>query len=146
MRLGINGRLDTIQAAILLAKFEIFPEEIEKRQIVAERYNRALKEKFYFQEVPKDCKSAWAQYSIRPGNQNKKTREDYIKVLKDNGTPTAIYYLKPLHLQKLFSHLGYNKDDLLLSGKIAKDIFSISFHPYLKEDDQDIIINLLVNC
>ena len=143
VRLGINGRLDTIQAAILLAKFEIFPDEIEKRQNIAKRYNDALKDKFYLQEVPAGYKSAWAQYSIRPKNGN---RDYYLKLLKENDIPSAIYYPKPLHLQKVFSHLGYNKDDLLLSGKIAEDIFSIPFHPYLKEGDQNIIINLLVNC
>jgi len=144
VRLGINGRIDTIQAAILLAKFKIFPEEIDLRRKVAERYNNVLEDKFYLQEVPDGYKSAWAQYSIRPGNQNKKTREDYIKVLEDNGTPTAVYYPKPLHLQKVFSHLGYNKNDLPLSGKIANDIFSIPFHPYLDEVDQGLIIKLLV--
>lgn len=144
VRLGINGRLDTIQAAILLAKFEIFPEEVEKRQIVAERYSRVLREKFYLQEVPKDYKSAWALYSIRPKLEYKKKREDYIKILKENNIPTAVYYPKPLHLQKIFSHLGYNKDNLLLSGKIVEDIFSIPFHPYLEEEDQGIIIDLLL--
>lgn len=140
-RIGLNGRLDTIQAAILLAKLEIFPEEIDLRQKVAERYHNALKDKFYLQAVPESCKSVWAQYSIRPKDGN---RDHYLRILKDNNIPSAIYYPKPLHLQEAFESLGYNKGDFLVSENCSEGIFSLPFWPYIDEINQDLIITLLL--
>jgi len=141
VRIGINGRLDTIQAAILLAKFEIFPEEINLRQKIAERYNNALKDKFYLQVVTEEYKSVWAQYSIRPKENN---REYYLSLLKSNNVPTAIYYPKPLYLQEPFRSLMYNKEDFLVSEKCSGDIFSLPFYQYIDEINQSFIITLLL--
>jgi UDP-2-acetamido-2-deoxy-ribo-hexuluronate aminotransferase len=142
IRTGINGRMDTIQAAILLAKFEIFPEEIEKRQQVAGRYNMALSEKFYLQQIPEGYKSAWALYSIRPKNNK---REYYLRLLKDNNIPVAVYYPKTLHIQKSFRYLGYGKGNVLVSESCSEYIFSIPLFPYLRLKEQKSIINVLAN-
>ena len=143
VRIGINGRLDTIQAAILLAKFEIFPDEIKKRQEVAQRYNGLFSDGFFLQESPSGCSSAWAQYSIRPKDHNI-SRNEYISRLKDNKVPNAIYYPKPLNLQYAFiSSFNYYETKLLASEEISKNIFSIPMHPYLGYKSQSKIIEIL---
>lgn len=141
VRVGLNGRLDTIQAAVLLVKFEIFPDEIDLRQKVTERYHNALKDKFYLQAVPESCKSVWAQYSIRPKENN---RDYYLRLLKDNNIPSAIYYPKPLHLQDLFAGLGYKKSYFPISEKVSGDVFSIPMSGYLEKKYQEIIIGKLL--
>jgi UDP-2-acetamido-2-deoxy-ribo-hexuluronate aminotransferase len=138
IRLGINGRLDTMQAAILLAKFEIFPEEIELRQTVAERYSGLLKKKVSVPYVGKNCKSAWAQYSILCDN-----RYEMIDRMKSAGIPTAIYYPIPLHLQGAYRYLGYQKGSFPVSEEIAERIFSIPMHPYLTEEEQKTIASAI---
>jgi UDP-2-acetamido-2-deoxy-ribo-hexuluronate aminotransferase len=141
IRTGINGRMDTIQAAILLAKFEIFPEEIEKRQQVACRYSGAISEKFYLQQIPEGYKSAWALYSIIP----KENHRDYcMRLLKENNIPTAIYYPKVLHLQDAFSKLGFKKGYLPKSEKVSDSIISIPFSPYISEFEQKIVVSDLL--
>ena len=132
IRVGINGRLDSMQAAVLLAKLEIFDEEIELRQEVARRYNEALKDYVKVPFVKDHNISVWAQYSILHPR-----REKILEKLKENGIPTAIYYPKPLHLQEAFSYLGYRKGDFPVSEKIADEIFSIPMHPYLTPEEQD---------
>jgi UDP-2-acetamido-2-deoxy-ribo-hexuluronate aminotransferase len=140
-RIGINGRIDTIQAAILLAKFEIFDEEIKLRQKVAQRYSDGLKDYVAVPFIKEYNLSAWAQYSIMHPE-----REKIISKLKDNGIPTAIYYPKPLHLQKAFAYLKYKAGDFPVCEEIAKKIFSLPMHPYLGVDDQDKIINTIKKC
>ena len=143
VRIGINGRLDTLQAAILLAKFEIFPDEIKKRREVAKRYSDLLSNKFFLQEIPSGCSSAWAQYSIRAKNHNL-SRDKYISRLKDNKIPTAVYYPKPLNLQNAFiNSFNYYDKKLPVSEKISKSIFSIPMHPYLDYKSQNKIIETL---
>jgi UDP-2-acetamido-2-deoxy-ribo-hexuluronate aminotransferase len=135
IRVGINGRFDTMQAAVLLAKFEIFEEEIALRDKVANRYSEGLKDVVVVPEVKADRTSVWAQYSILVNDRNKVTT-----ALKEKGIPTAIYYPKPLHLQVAFESLGYRKGDFPVSEDIADRIFSIPMYPYLSEEDQDYII------
>ncbi len=134
IRIGINGRLDTLQAAILLAKFSIFPEEIELRQEVARRYNALLGGRVTTPGIPKDYRSAWAQYSIlvRDGAE----RSDLMAKLREAGIPTAIYYPKPLHRQTAFAGLGYREGDFPVSDECAARIFSLPMHPYLTAEDQ----------
>lgn len=135
VRIGINGRLDTIQAAILLAKLEIFPEEIKQRQTVAQKYAKGLQEKVTVPEPPDRYTSAWAQYSIIT-NQ----RHLLIETLKKKDIPTAIYYPKPLHLQTAFSYLDYEKGYFPVSEQTAETIVSLPMHPYLDTNSQDTII------
>ena len=138
IRVGINGRMDTIQAAVLLAKFEIFDEEICLRQEIAARYSQALKDVVKVPFVKEQNISAWAQYSVLH-----KEREKIINNLKENDIPSAIYYPKPLHLQAAFSHLGYDEGVLPVAEKVAKEIFSLPMHPYLEKKDQDKIIKAI---
>ncbi|MCB2221309.1 MAG: DegT/DnrJ/EryC1/StrS aminotransferase family protein [Bacteroidetes bacterium] len=138
VRIGINGRIDTLMAAILLPKFEIFQEEIELRQVVANRYSDQLKGLVKTPFVKDHNVSAWAQYSILHSERSK-----VMEGLKQEGIPTAIYYPKPLHLQDAFSNLGYGKGDLPVSERIAAEVFSIPMHPYLSKDDQDQIVEAI---
>jgi UDP-2-acetamido-2-deoxy-ribo-hexuluronate aminotransferase len=140
-RIGINGRLDTMQAAILLAKFEIFDEEIKLRQKVAQRYTEGLKDFVAVPFVKEHNLSAWAQYSIMHPE-----REKIISKLKDNWIPTAIYYPKPLHLQEAFAYLKHKPGGFPVCEEIAKKIFSLPMHPYLGVDDQDKIIDTIKKC
>jgi dTDP-4-amino-4,6-dideoxygalactose transaminase len=135
----MNGRMDTIQAAVLLAKMEIFEEEIEQRQIVAQRYTDGLAGKYVTPTIPEGNRSAWAQYSIQS-----EEREQIMASLKKSAIPTAIYYPKPLHLQKAFGYLGYEKGCFPVAEEISLKIFSLPMHPYLEEKDQNDVISRLL--
>ncbi len=138
VRIGMNGRLDTIQAAVLLAKFDIFAEEIELRQEVAAQYNERLAKAapdLVLPSIPQGYVSAWAQYSVLA--RDSEHRADIQATLKEAGIPTAIYYPKPLHLQGAFAGLGYKEGDFPISEDCSKRIFSLPMHPYLKAADQD---------
>jgi dTDP-4-amino-4,6-dideoxygalactose transaminase len=134
VRIGINGRLDTLQAAILLAKLDIFDQEVAARQEVARRYGQALKDVVVVPPVAPECTSVWAQYSVLSDR-----REELQGKLKAAGIPTAVYYPLPLHLQGAFAHLGYRPGDFPVSEHAAKSIFSLPMHPYLKPEDQETI-------
>jgi len=135
VRVGINGRLDTLQAAILLAKFEIFPEELTLRQRAAERYSRLLAHSsLVLPTVPEDCTSAWAQYSVLA--RDAVHRSSIRAALAEAGIPTAVYYPMPLHLQPALAFLGYAAGDFPVSEEISSRIFSLPMHPYLAEADQ----------
>ncbi len=135
IRIGLNARIDTLQAAILLAKLEIFPDEVQRRQEVAERYTQALKNKVKTPVIPKDSLSAWAQYSILSDD-----REGLMTSLKEAGIPSAVYYPKPLHLQQAFSYLQYPEGSCPVSESVSKQICSLPMHPYLEKEDQELII------
>jgi dTDP-4-amino-4,6-dideoxygalactose transaminase len=141
---GMNGRLDTLQAAILLAKFDIFPGEVELRQEVAHRYGELISENgngnpgFVTPEIPAGYKSAWAQYSIL--TEDKAHRKNTQDKLKEAGIPSAIYYPLPLHLQSAFASLGYRQGDFPVSEDCSKRILSLPIHPYLEKTDQERII------
>jgi len=143
IRIGINGRLDTIQAAILLAKFSLFEEEVRLRQVVASRYNELLRscQSLVKPDIPVGYQSVWAQYSLLA--RDEALRDTIIKYLQGKGIPTVIYYPRPLHLQAAFSFLGYREGDFPASENIAKCIFSLPMHPYLTEEDQDLITAVL---
>jgi UDP-2-acetamido-2-deoxy-ribo-hexuluronate aminotransferase len=144
VRIGINGRLDSIQAAVLLAKFSIFPDEIEKRHAIARNYAKQLRRSSLMTPViPNGYKSAWAQYSVLAKDQNQ--RGAIISDLKEAGIPTAIYYPIPLHLQNAYRDLGYKPGDFPASEDIAGRIFSLPMHPYLKKKDQLLITECLVS-
>jgi UDP-2-acetamido-2-deoxy-ribo-hexuluronate aminotransferase len=136
VRIGINGRLDTLQAAILHAKFDIFPEEVEMRDKVAQRYSDLLssQSEIISPYIPDGVRSVWAQYSVLAKDGNH--RSLLQKKLQNNKIPIAIYYPKPLHLQTAFSPLGYKKGDFPISEEIANKIFSLPMHPYLTEKEQ----------
>ena len=137
---GINGRLDTIQAAILLTKFSIFPEELQLRQKVAERYNRMLSNisGLTVPIVPDRHLSAWAQYSVIADSEDQRSKLQ--AKLKAADIPTAIYYPKPLHLQTAFADIGQKEGTFPISEDYARRIFSLPMHPYLTDTDQEKIV------
>jgi dTDP-4-amino-4,6-dideoxygalactose transaminase len=145
VRIGINGRMDTLQAAVLLSKFLVFPEEIELRQAVARRYNEMLGglNGLTVPQVPAGKTSVWAQYSLLADTGE--LRERLQKGLKDAGVPTAVYYPKPLHLQTAFRHLGYREGDFPYSEDASRRIFSMPMHPYLGVKDQERIADSIRN-
>lgn len=147
VRIGINGRLDTLQAAILLAKFQIFEEEIHLRQEVAARYASHLNDgsplspPLVLPRTPEGFLSVWAQYSILAADDRRRTMiQDR---LKEQGIPSAIYYPKPLHLQQALAYLGYRAGDFPVSENLAKRIFSIPMHAYLRDEEQKQIADLI---
>jgi UDP-2-acetamido-2-deoxy-ribo-hexuluronate aminotransferase len=144
VRIGINGRLDTLQAAILHAKFDVFPKEIELRQEVAERYTNLLSSAgngLVTPYVPQGCQSVWAQYSVLAKDENH--RSALQSKLKESGIPTAIYYPKPLHLQTAFQGLGYKQGDFPVSEDCSSRVFSLPMHPYLTEEAQEQIAKVI---
>lgn len=143
IRIGINGRMDTIQAAVLLAKFSIFEEEVVLRQAVAGRYTERLNScrDLVTPFIPVGCRSVWAQYSLLARDEAR--RDAIMKKMQAAGIPTVIYYPRPLHLQGAFSFLGYRAGDFPVSEDCARRIFSLPMHPYLQEEDQQRIASAL---
>jgi UDP-2-acetamido-2-deoxy-ribo-hexuluronate aminotransferase len=139
-RIGLNARLDTLQAAILNAKFDIFPEEIDLRNQIASKYTKllsALNLQLSTPHVPSGLRSAWAQYSLLSD------KKDQIQsALKEKGIPTAVYYPKPLHLQTAFA---YKEGDMPASEDCSKRIFSLPMYPYLKENEIERICKIIGN-
>ena len=141
VRVGMNGRLDTLQAAILIEKLRIFPDEIARRDEVAARYGHALGNTVMTPVVAQGCTSVWAQYTIRiPGGRRDKVAEG----LKRRGVPTAIYYPKPLHRQTAYKSFPIAGGALPVSDRIAGEVLSLPMHPYLLEDEQDFIVDAVI--
>ena len=139
-RIGLNGRLDTIQAAILLQKLTIFEEEVQLRQDVARRYSEGLSDTVETPNLPEDAIPVWAQYTIRvPAIR----RPSIIAHLKSQGVPTAIYYPRPLHQQTAYRNFPVAVNGLPNSERLAKEVFSLPMHPYLDEAAQERIVNEL---
>ena len=141
VRIGINGRLDTLQAAILLPKLRIFPRELEARQKVAVRYGAGLGNVVETPYIPDGYVSAWAQYSVLTDNRGR-----LQTALKEAGIPSAIYYPKPLHMQDAYAYLGQKKGQFPNAESAADRILSLPFHPYLDEETQRKIIDTVVDC
>ena len=139
VRIGLNGRLDTLQAAVLLAKLEIFDQEVVDRQRIAQQYSQALNASVEVPSVAPDCTSVWAQYSVLSEH-----RELLLKKLQEAQIPAAIYYPVPLHLQGAFAHLGYQAGDFPVSENASRRIFSLPMHPYLGQADQERIVQALL--
>ncbi len=138
VRLGINGRLDTIQAAILLAKMQIFAQEISARQQVATYYAKALDNitQITTPHILAENISAFAQYCILLPEE----KRDYVaRHLKDKGIPTNIYYPKPQHILTVFEHLAYAENDMPTAMQTAKNILALPFHPYLSQEQVEMV-------
>ena len=137
VRIGMNARLDTLQAAILIEKLKIFAEEIEARDRVAARYNKQLAEVAIVPRLIDGATSVWAQYTLRlPGFD----RDAFQAALKREGVPTAVYYPKPLHQQTAYKHYPVAGNGLPVSEKLAAEVVSLPMHPYLDEKTQDRVI------
>jgi UDP-2-acetamido-2-deoxy-ribo-hexuluronate aminotransferase len=140
IRIGMNARLETLQAAIILAKLESFDNECALRQSIALTYSKELGSCAGIPDVPKNCISAWALYTIRV-----KCRDELREFLKSKEIPVMIYYPTPLHLQKAFSYLGYAPGDLPISERLCREVLSIPFGPYLDEKSQQAVIANIVS-
>lgn len=130
VRLGITGRLDTIQAAIINCKLKILDKELDARRKLAERYNAELADKV---KVPQATDSAWAQYTIRVSK-----RDAVVSYLRDHGIPTAIYYPRALHQQPAYQ--PREKLSLSIAEQLAQEVLSLPIHPYLGADEQSQVI------
>jgi dTDP-4-amino-4,6-dideoxygalactose transaminase len=137
VRVGMTGRLDTIQAAVLLEKLKIFPDEIAARNRVAARYADGLGDVAVVPRVGNESTSVWAQYTIRlkPGQ-----RDGLAAALKQQGIPTAIYYTKPLHLQPAYRGSPVAEGGLPVSDRLSQEVISLPMHAYLEPAVQDRVI------
>ncbi len=135
IHVGLNSRLDTIQAAILIEKLAILEDEMIARQQVYKRYNEGLKGVAKVPEIPAGSRSAWAQYAIEVKNR------DGLKAhLQSRGIPSVIYYVKPLHQQVAYEKYPRTPAGLPVSESLPERILCLPMHPYLTEADQDLII------
>jgi len=140
--LGLNGRLDTIQAAALLATFEIFPEEIQERQAVAHRYDALLSvgnvTDITLPFIAQESTSAYAQYTVLTED-----RDAIQSRLKGAEIPSAAYYVVPLHLQPVFGYLGHQSGDYPITEQIAAQCLSLPMSPCLREEDQQAVVEAM---
>jgi dTDP-4-amino-4,6-dideoxygalactose transaminase len=139
-RIGITGRLDTIQAAVLIEKLKIFPDEIEARNSVASRYSAALANVAIVPRITNQSTSVWAQYTIR---LRRGQRDGVVAALKRDGIPTAIYYTRPLHRQPVYRHFPLADGGAPVSDRLADEVLSLPMHAYLDPVVQDRIIDSL---
>src|SRR5580693_4060450 len=138
VRLGLTGRLDTLQAAILIEKLKIFEDEIAARNEVADRYAQGLGNVVTVPRLASGCTSVWAQYTIRlPGGCD---RDGFAAALKVQGIPTAIYYPKSMHQQTAYRHFPVADGGLAASESLSGDVISLPMHAYLEESAQERII------
>lgn len=143
IRIGINSRLDSIQAAVLLVKLKAFKEhELEEVNRVAERYTEKLKNVVKTPDIPKGFYSSWAQYTIQV--PNKETRAKLQEALKAKDIPTAIYYPIPMHRQTAFNYLDPKMNQCPVADRLADTVLSLPIHPYLTEADQDLICDTII--
>lgn len=145
IRVGLNSRLDTLQAAILSEKLAIYQDEIDKRQEVAARYGERLSSINNVQApaVPAGCISVWAQYTVklRDGVDRASVQDS----MKNAGVPTMVYYPLPLHLQTAYKQYPADPQGLGESEALAKNVLSLPMHPYLKEAEQDQVVGALAS-
>ena len=137
VRIGLNGRLDTIQAAVLMEKLRIFPEEILARERVARRYSAGLADVAIVPRLASGSTSVWAQYTIRLASGR---REGLAAALKAQGIPTAVHYPVPLHRQQPYQHFPIALGGAPVSERLAEEVISLPMHAYLDETTQDRII------
>lgn len=135
VRVGVNGRLDTLQAAVLLAKLPSFPDELAARDALASRYDAGLADVVTTPLRLDGHRSAWAQYSILSPQ-----RDDLAAKLKASGIPTAVYYPRPMHLQPAYEAFGAGAGSLPVSEQLSRDILSLPFHPFMPDAVADRVI------
>ncbi len=137
-RIGLNARLDTIQAAVLLSKLTIFEEEIERRELLSRVYDLHLGENVHLPGRQTGSISAWAQYTIQHGG-----RDALAAALKDKGIPTAIYYPRPMHMQTAYKEFGAGEGSLPVAEKLSREVLSLPMHPYLSDEEAERICSAI---
>jgi UDP-2-acetamido-2-deoxy-ribo-hexuluronate aminotransferase len=138
VRVGMNSRLDTIQAAVLLSKIAIFAEETARRNALADRYEQRIGNLVETPKKPQGVRSAWAQYTIKVDD-----RDGLQARLKAEGVPTAVYYPLPMHLQTAYRAHGAGGGSLPVSEKLSKHVLSLPMNPYWVDEDVDQVANAL---
>jgi len=138
--IGINGRLDALQAAVLLAKLPHFEAEVRRRQEAADYYSEHLREVAVVPHVEPDNTSVFAQYTIQVED-----RDALTTYLAGRSIPSAIHYPIPLHLQKCFSYLNYKKGDFPVSERVSERVISLPLHPFLLREEQDLVIGMVLS-
>ena len=137
VRVGINGRIDTLQAAVLIEKLAIFADEIARRQAVARRYEAGLSNVVATPRVPDGVKSVWAQYTVVvPGGK----RDALAAALKAQGIASAVYYPRPVHEQKAYCQYPVSNAGAPVSERLPHEVLSLPMHPYLEPQQQDRVI------
>ena len=133
--IGVGGRMDTLQCAVLNVKLKHYKKDLALRQQVAQKYTQALQNKELITPYQNsETTSAWAQYSVRVKN-----RDELQAKLKEKGIPTAVHYPMPLHLQECFEYLGYSKGDFLIAEKVSEEIMSLPMNPYVTDEEIEYI-------
>ena len=138
--IGINGRLDTLQAAILLVKVKYLDSYIDNRIKLAKNYSEQLKDYVRVPEILPDRKHTFNQFTIRT-----EKRDQLQKYLESNGIPTAIHYPMPLHLQPCFKYLGYEEGEFPVAEKISKEVLSLPMFPEMTEEEQNMVIDTIIS-
>lgn len=130
----MNSRLDTLQAAVLLAKLPVFSEkELDWMQRIAAGYTEQLKDIVKTPFIKEGFYSSWAQYTIQL--PNKEARDGLQAYLKEQGIPSAVYYQKPMHRQSAFAGNGYDDQNYRTSNKLSETVLSLPFHPYMEDEE-----------
>lgn len=140
-RIGINGRMDTLQAAILIEKLKLFPNEIQLRQNVAERYNELLADVVRTPILQPGNTSVYAQYTIEVAD-----RDSFQKHLQSAGIPTAVHYPIAMHQQEALIYLGYKAGDFPHAERASMRVISLPMHPYMTSDEQQIVVKAIREC
>ncbi len=134
--IGMGGRMDTIQAAVLNVKLKYYEKDLALRQEVAKKYTKVLEGKdIILPFVVKEATSAWAQYSVRVQN-----RDEVQAQLKEQGIPTAVHYPMPLHLQECFEYLEYKEGDFPIAEEVSNEIMSLPMNPYVSDEEIKYIV------
>lgn len=141
IRIGMNSRLDTIQAAILLEKLAEFPQELINRNNAANFYEKKLSRIIQTPQIPQGYISSWAQYTLI--NED---RDNLVSNLKNLTVPSVIYYKTCMHLQTAFTELGYQVGDFPIAEAFSDRVLSLPMHPYLSSQESEMIVNSMVNC
>lgn len=140
VRVGMNARLDTIQAAILIEKLKVFPDELASRQVIARRYTELLEDFVTTPSIPDGSLSAWAQYTIATDQ-----RDQLSEYLNGHGVPTQIYYPKPLHKQLPYEGSQVVSGELPITDKLSQTLMSLPMHPYLDTETQDKVSQCIIS-
>lgn len=142
--IGLGGRMDTLQCAVVNVKLKYYEKDLALRQEVAQKYSNLFSKYtntpiHQLPIVKSDRTSAWAQYSVRVKN-----RDEVQRKLKEQGIPTAVHYPMPLHLQECFAYLGYKEGDFPIAEKVSQEIMSLPMNPYLKDEEIEYICKNLL--
>lgn len=145
VRIGMNSRLDTLQAAVLLGKFSHFAGwELEQMQTVAEWYDKQLRGVVETPSILKEYYSSWAQYTVK--FPTRETRDGVMRLFREKGIPCAVYYERPMHRQKAFQDIQYNEIDYPVTIELSETVLSLPFHPYMSREEVALVGKLICEC